>query len=165
MHRTISVIEFEKKSKSSFVSSSDYKELQNLCMQEEFKDIVSCYNSKICFKNYAGIIQLKNGTFIEVLPKICLSQNEEKKSKNIFKKMIMTLKSDYYKSFSQTHIGTEDFPLLEVFISVFLKELDKLIQLGLRKNYIKIEENALFMKGKLKVSQNFKSAVATWQRM
>lgn len=155
MPKTISAIEYERISKENLTESS-YKQLKELCLDEEYQDIMSYYNGKICFKNYAGIMQLKNGDFIEVLPKICFDSGCITPARKIFTKMIATLKSDYYKSFSDTNISCEKFPLLEIFITIFLNELDTLIKLGLRKNYIKITENSNFVKGKLKNIENIK---------
>lgn len=155
MSRTISVIEYEKVRKDE-LTELDYKYLKELCLDEQYKNILNCYNGKICFKNYAGVLQLKNGTFVEVLPKICFADSLKDYSRKIFIKMIAKLKSDYYKSFSETHISSDKFPLLEVFISIFLDELDKIIRKGLKKNYVKIVENSSFIKGKIKITQNIK---------
>src|SRR5574344_42686 len=154
MSNTISVIEYERVGKDDLGCESNYKQLKELCLQEHYKDVLNCYNGKICFNKYAGIIQLKNGTFVEVLPKICLEKEQAAESRAIFTKMIATLKSNYYKSFADTHISSADFPLLEVFITIFLDEVDKLIRLGLRKNYIKVIENSTFIKGKIKIAEN-----------
>src|SRR5574344_1253432 len=154
MSNTISVIEYERVGKDDLGCESNYKQLKELCLQEHYKDVLNCYNGKICFNKYAGIIQLKNGTFVEVLPKICLKKEQAAESRDIFTKMIATLKSNYYKSFADTHISSADFPLLEVFITIFLDEVDKLIRLGLRKNYIKVIENSTFIKGKIKIAEN-----------
>lgn len=155
MSKTVSVIEYERVSKDK-LKDSDYKHLKNLCFDEQYKDILNCYNGKICFKNYAGVLQLKNDTFIEILPKICFADSLIDKSRKIFTKMIAVLKSDYYKAFSETHISADKFPLLEVFIKIFLDELDNIVKKGLKRNYVKTTENSLFIKGKVKILQNIK---------
>lgn len=127
MSKTVSVIEYERVSKDK-LKDSDYKHLKDLCFDEQYKDILNCYNGKICFKNYAGVLQLKNDTFIEILPKICFADSLIDESRKIFTKMIAVLKSDYYKAFSETHISADKFPLLEVFIKIFLDELDNIVK-------------------------------------
>jgi 5-methylcytosine-specific restriction enzyme subunit McrC len=47
-------------------------------------------------------------------------------------------------------------PLLEIFISMFLDELDKLIKSGIKSDYIQKEENLKFLKGKLKLNEQLK---------
>jgi len=155
MTRTITVIEYEKAGKEK-LGEHNYKLLKELCLQEEFKDIMSCNNGQIYFSKFAGIIQLKNGAFIEVLPKTCFNEESKVEARNIFLKMIKTLKSTYYKSFDDTHINNDKFPLLEIFISIFLNELDELINLGIRKNYVRVSENSNFVKGKIKVAENIR---------
>ena len=155
MSKTITVIEYEKAGKDKF-GEKNYKLLKELCLREEFKEVMNCYNAHICFNKFAGIIQLKNGTFIEVLPKTCFEKENENEAKTIFLKMIKTLKSNYYKSFDNTNINNEKFPLLEVFITIFLNELDDLFKFGLRKDYIRIGENSNFVKGKIKIAENIR---------
>ena len=47
-------------------------------------------------------------------------------------------------------------PLLEIFISMFIEELTKLIQKGIKSDYILKEENLKFLKGKLKINEQIK---------
>ncbi len=155
MNKTISVIEFEQKSRQD-LTEQNFNQLKEMCLQEDYKDILSYNNGKICFKNYAGILELKNGDFIEVLPKICFGENKKEEGRRIFRDMIATLNSSYYKAFEDTSINCGKFPIMEIFITVFLNELDNLIRLGVRKNYIKVKENSNFIKGKIKIIDNLK---------
>lgn len=155
MNKTICVVEHERKSKQD-LTEENFNQLKEMCLQDEYKDIFSYQNGKICFKNYAGVLELKSGDFIEVLPKICFSENKQDECRTIFRNMIATLKSNYYKAFDNTNINCGNFPLMEIFITVFLNELDNLIRLGVRKNYVKISENSTFIKGKIKILNNIK---------
>lgn len=155
MNKTICVVEYERKSKQD-LTEQNFNQLKEMCLQDEYKDIFSYQNGKICFKNYAGVLELKSGDFIEVLPKICFSENKQDECRTIFRNMIATLKSNYYKAFDNTNINCGKFPLMEIFITVFLNELDNLIRLGVRKNYVKVSENSNFIKGKIKILNNIK---------
>ena len=155
MNKTICVVEHERKSKQD-LTEQNFNQLKEMCLQDEYKDIFSYQNGKICFKNYAGVLELKSGDFIEVLPKICFSENKQDECRTIFRNMIATLKSNYYKAFDNTNINCGKFPLMEIFITVFLNELDDLIRLGVRKNYVKVSENSNFIKGKIKILNNIK---------
>lgn len=155
MNRTICVVENERKSKQD-LTEQNFNQLKEMCLQDEYKDIFSYQNGKICFKNYAGVLELKSGDFIEVLPKICFSENKQDECRTIFRNMIATLKSNYYKAFDSTNINCGKFPLMEIFITVFLNELDNLIRLGVRKSYVKVSENSNFIKGKIKILNNIK---------
>jgi len=106
-------------------------------------------------QNFVGVIQTKDGTTIEILPKIA-DVSDEEKSKEILIKMLKTLKKSPFKNLNTAHLKSHKMPLLEIFISMFLEELAKLIQKGIKSDYITREENLKFLKGKLKISEQIK---------
>jgi len=121
------------------------------------------YGKILQAQNYVGIIQLKDGTTIEILPKIAKVEEEkeeeeskEKKSKEILIKMLKTLKKSPFKHFNTADLKSANMPLLEIFITMFLDELSDLVRKGIRSDYITKEENLKFLKGKLKISQQIK---------
>ena len=105
-------------------------------------------------QNYVGVIQTKDGTTIEILPKI--KNFDEQKSKDILIKMLKTLKNSPFKHFNSANLKASKMPLLEIFISMFLEELAKLVQKGIKSDYVQKEENLKFLKGKLKISEQIK---------
>lgn len=105
-------------------------------------------------QNYVGVIQTKDGTTIEILPKIeNIEEDVESKSKNILLKMLKTLKKSPFKNFNMAHFKSSNMPLFEIFITMFLDELEKLIQRGLKSDYITKEENLAYLKGKLNIKE------------
>jgi len=105
-------------------------------------------------QNYVGIIQTKDGTTIEILPKI---QNiDSSEAKKILINMLKTLKKSPFKNFNMANLKSAKMPLLEIFITMFLDELAKLLKKGLKSDYITKEENLKFLKGKLKINQQIK---------
>lgn len=105
-------------------------------------------------QNYVGVIQTKDGTTIEILPKI--KNLDETKSKEILIKMLKTLKKSPFKNFNMANLKSSKMPLLEIFIFMFLEELSKLIKKGIKSDYITQEENLKFLKGKLKINEQIK---------
>lgn len=105
-------------------------------------------------QNYVGVIQTKDGTTIEILPK--LHDEDENKSKEILIKMLKTLKKSPFKNFNMANLKSSKMPLLEIFISMFLAELAKLVQKGIKSDYLAKEENLKFLKGKLLISEQIK---------
>jgi len=105
-------------------------------------------------QNYVGVIQAKDGTTIEILPKIQNSDKDE--SKEILIKMLKTLRKSPFKNFNMANLKSSKMPLLEIFIAMFLDELGKLVQKGLKSDYISKEENVKFLKGKLKINEQIK---------
>jgi len=70
--------------------------------------------------------------------------------------MLKTLKDSPFKTFNTANLNLAKLPLLEVFISMFLDEVDKLVKQGIKKDYITKEENLKFLKGKLKLNTQIK---------
>jgi len=105
-------------------------------------------------QNYVGVIQTKDGATIEILPKIQNLDADE--SKNILIKMLKTLKKSPFKNCNMAHLKSSKMPLFEIFITMFLEELAKLIQKGIKSDYITKEENLKFLKGKLKINEQIK---------
>ncbi len=77
-------------------------------------------------------------------------------SKKILIKMLKTLRKSPFKNFNMANLKSANLPLLEIFITMFLVELEKLIQKGIKSDYISKEENLGFLKGKLKVKEQMK---------
>lgn len=106
-------------------------------------------------QNYVGVIQTKSGVTIEILPKIARNQDDNK-SKNILINMLKTLRNSPFKNYNTANLKSSNLPLLEIFITMFLVELEKLIQKGIKSDYIDREENLGFLKGKLKIKEQMK---------
>ena len=120
-------------------------------------------------QNYVGIIQAKNGDSLEILPKIHdndNSNNEEavENSKKILLTMLKTLKNHPFKNINIANLKSLNLPLLEVFISMFLDEVSKLIKIGIKSDYIELEDNLKFLKGKLKISEQIRKNIVHKER-
>ncbi|WP_319995840.1 McrC family protein [Trichococcus shcherbakoviae] len=106
--------------------------------------------------NYVGVLQTKSGLTIEILPKIH-GKNESSKKDNdvrkLFLKMLGAVKNIDGRTFSMAHLDTANTNLFEVFIRMFLGEVDSIIKQGLKSAYIGVEENEAFLKGKLLMKQ------------
>ena len=102
-------------------------------------------------QNYVGIIQTKDGTTIEILPKI--TNVDENESKSILVKMLKTLKKSPFKNFNMAHLKSSKMPLFEIFITMFLDELEKLIRRGIKSDYVTKEKNLAYLKGKLNIKE------------
>ncbi len=109
-------------------------------------------------KNYVGVIETRDHTTIEILPKIYLenTKDEIKTSRKIFLRMLRHLKNSPFKSIDNAFLKTTRFPLLEIFIHTFLEELEILIKRGVRKHYVNHNENVRFLKGSFDFSKQIR---------
>ena len=107
---------------------------------------------------YIGTIQTKDGQVIEILPKIYKSGSKEEDDKklcrHVFLKMLASFQQSQAKTFQDANLDTrENFPILEVYISRYLSEVERLLMDGINKNYTQVDENQKFLKGKLLVQK------------
>ncbi len=117
-------------------------------------------------KNYVGIVETSDGTIIEILPKIYLNHDETDKdkliseTKGVFLRMIKHLKDSPFAQIHNAHIDAMKFPLLEVFISSFIHELEILIERGIKQSYIEEEANLKYFRGRLNIKENIRFNLA-----
>ena len=107
---------------------------------------------------YVGTIQTKDGTTIEILPKIYKAggkQEEDKtKCREVFLNMLRHFTDTSARSFQNASLSTKKgFPILEVYISNYISAGEELILGGLKRNYANVSENQRFLKGKLDIGK------------
>ncbi len=147
----------KKERKGNYISSKNFEAIENFILSNEqaipYLKITTKkgYGKVLQAQNYVGVIQTKDGTTIEILPKIQEVSVEE--SKIILIKMLKTLKKSPFKNFNMAHLKSDKMPLLEIFITMFLDELSELIKKGIKSDYITKEENLAYLKGKLQIKE------------
>lgn len=142
-----------------------FEELQEFCCDKN-QNCGFDYNYKekcIKFDKYTGIIQLQDGTYLEILPKITHNASI-KDSRKIFENLILAshnLTKEYkYSKITNAQIQKSNY-ILEIFISIFCNDLMDILKKGIKKSYIKKEENLNNYKGKLKFSEHIKKNITT----
>lgn len=144
------------------ISKKDFFDIENFILKNSdenasFLSIGSGNGGKfIQARNYVGVLQTKSGLTIEILPKITDETKSDNKSRAVFIKMLKTLKNFPFKSSNLANLKTQNLPLLEIFISMFLCELETLVKKGVKSDYIMLEDNLKFLKGKLNINEQIK---------
>ena len=118
----------------------------------------------ITVKNYVGLIEMKNGFQVEILPKISFNDGEEDKTKAVFLKMLRSLKEFNSKVFNSASLNVDKFNLYEIFINMYLKEVSDLLKKGIKSGYVNIEDNLTKYKGKLIVKEQIRKNFAHEER-
>ena len=153
-------LQYKDNTKDNFIKKETFDSLEKFVLENEktaqYLKITtkSGFGKVLQAQNYVGVIQTKDGTTIEILPKIKNATTE--KSKDILIKMLKTLKNSPFKNLSVANLKSSKIPLFEIFISMFLEELTVLVRNGIKSDYISKEENLKFLKGKLKISEQIK---------
>ena len=156
----ITITEFERVYQHD-IDKKDFGDIENFILKNSdenapFLRIASGVGGKfIQARNYVGVLQTKSGLTIEILPKIA-DKNDAERSKAVFIKMLRTLKNFPFKSSNLASLKTQNLPLLEIFISMFLCELEALVKKGIKSDYVALEENLNFLKGKLNINEQIK---------
>ena len=121
----------------------------------------------ITLKNYVGLIQLKNGYQIQVLPKINFSSSNDvcnEDTKRIFLNMLRSMRDFPSKVFNDANLKIGQMNLYEIFINMYLQEVRKLVKHGIKSTYISWEDNKNFFKGKLLTSQHIRKNIIHKER-
>lgn len=103
--------------------------------------------------NYVGVLSTNSGLTIEILPKIANGQHDLNDVKKLFIKMLSTVKQINGKTFEMANLSVNDNRLIEIFISMFLNEVHEIIKRGLKPDYIVMEQNEPYLKGKLNIQK------------
>lgn len=109
--------------------------------------------------NQVGVVQFSNGLQVEVLPKIVAQpgENEREFLRKLLLRLLSHLKDYPFLIAGDAQLSAKkDYPILEVFISSYIRELNGICMNGLKNGYEKVRENLNVMKGKLLVSENIK---------
>lgn len=117
--------------------------------------------------NYVGLIQMANGTQIEILPKVSFDSEEDTdcvRTKKIFLRMLQSLKDFPCKVSAMSDLSIARLNLYEIFIRMYLDAVRQLVRQGIRSAYVSYEENLKVFKGKLNVAQQIRLNAAHQER-
>ena len=113
-------------------------------------------------RNYVGVINIDNKVQIEILPKIDIGNEYE--LRKLFLKLLSSLKEFKGKSFKNARLNDSKLPIYEVFIQMYLNEVQELLKKGLKSDYVTLKGNLPFFKGKLLVNQHIKQNIVRKDR-
>lgn len=106
---------------------------------------------------YVGYIQSPyNDERIQIYPKIELGDGGLKASQAILKKMLDVVYDLNARELSNADLDHQNLPLHEWIITKFLNELEKLLHIGLKRDYELVEESQPFVKGRLLLAQQIR---------
>lgn len=107
--------------------------------------------------NYVGVITMKDGTGIEILPKIYAPNGcDAAQAKRVLLEMLKTLRNMPYKSLQMSNINAARMSIFEIFIRMFISEVFVIVKRGLKCGYRIVEENSAVLKGKLMISEHIR---------
>lgn len=149
------------------LSDSDFRNLENFILDNRNKSSDNSEIMKISYlrgvgklitaQNYVGVISLKNGTVIEILPKIYRNNaQKEDDAKKILLKMLRAVYNIPYKNFQTANMELKNCNIFEVFIKIFIDEVFAVAKRGLKSGYVTRQDNLNVFKGRIKFSEHIR---------
>lgn len=125
----------------------------------------------ISAQNYVGVIELKSGRRIEILPKVFFPDGGsgkggdlEGRTRQVFLTMLQSLPDFDGQHFVDAMLDVKRLDIFEVFIRLYIREAMELAKRGLRSSYVTQEENLALFKGKLLLSEHIRHNAAHAER-
>ena len=117
--------------------------------------------------NYVGLIQLRSGQQIQILPKLDFGADAgdaDAQTKRVFLRMLRCLKNFPEKTSGTAHLDVAHMTIYEIFIRLYVQAVGELLRHGLKSAYLRQEENLPFYKGKLVFREHIKRNAAHRER-
>lgn len=110
---------------------------------------------------YAGIITLRDGTQIELVPQISADKEENKiVSKMLILRMLEAMIEVPVKKVNERYLKKEQLNIFEICVRMFLDEVENVVRGGLKQTYVPYRGNEPFVKGKTIYSEHAKKNYA-----
>lgn len=120
----------------------------------------------ITAKNYVGVITTRDGTEIEILPKLTLEGDDSDQTvRKVFLTMLRAVQEAPFKTFRTAHLNTSRMRLLDLFVRMFLDEAHRLIQCGLKSDYMVKQDNETCVRGKIVFSEHIRKNLLHRERI
>lgn len=114
---------------------------------------------------YVGIIMLKDGTQIEILPQIKLDFDENIiASKLLILRMLDAIREVPIKNVDELYFKKEQLSIFEMCVRMFTDEVLSVVRNGLKQTYVPYQGNEMFVKGKTLYSEHARKNFAHKER-
>ena len=138
--------------KDKFDKLKEFIKANKLHEEPKFFEISKDY---VIPQNFIGSINIDDIS-IEIFPKIPLIKDNKDKKRKRFLEILEYVETFNENIYENLEIGNENMPILEIFISNFIEEVEKILKKGLVYSYINKSENILYFKGKLDLANHIK---------
>ena len=162
-NRHIAVREHESIAGLDDADQSDLKDfvLANLAEDGggQVRPVLGLRNGQLHARNHVGIIETQRGTTVEILPKVELSKCEagEDDTRKVFLKMLRAYRALRFAQLNRASItALRRFNMLNVFVRLFLEDLQRLTQRGLARRYQAVEDNLPCLRGRIQFAEHIR---------
>ena len=106
-------------------------------------------------QQYVGVIYTESGCQIEILPKISKETSSEK-AREILVKMLVELRDSPFRRGVMSNLDVHKMPLFELLMRQFLDSVGDIVRKGIARAYVDRQDNLIFIRGKLLLSEHIK---------
>ena len=141
-----------------FISKNKFNKLKEFIKTNKLDEdpkFFKIFKDYIIPQNFIGSINIDDIS-IDIFPKIPLVKDNKNQEKERFLEILEYVEIFNENIFENLEIGNQDMPILEIFISNFINEVEKIVKKGLLYSYINKSENTLYFKGKLDLTSHIK---------
>ena len=124
-------------------------------------------NGKLHARNHVGIVETRQGTVVEILPKVDFGDGaaNEQETRQVFLTMLRCYRGLRFAQFNQASIrDLSRYPMLDVFIRLFLEDLLRLTKRGLARHYQPVEDNLPCLRGRVQFAEHIRRNMANGAR-
>ncbi|MGC9458847.1 McrC family protein [Vibrio genomosp. F10] len=154
----------------TLISQQSFCYLEQLCLGTKSRETAQLLQLRVRnglkvlqVKSYVGVLRTPSGEQIEILPKVGRrSETIEKgvdESREILLAMLKRLGDFRFISPSNSSVQSRKMPLFDVFVAQFLSAVNDLVKRGLKSDYVSVQDNLAYQKGKLLVSKQLRHNV------
>ena len=176
--KTVSLIEFQRLcSDRTFqlsncpdgwksISDAGYVELREFVLEaaasgvEVMKLSSRAGRESLVAQNYVGVVTTRSGSTVEILPKVCPDElpadARVEFASAALKRMLPALRGGAFRNLGRAELATERMPLFELFVSMFVEEVERVVRAGLRSGYSVVDGNERFLRGKLLLDEDMR---------
>ena len=159
----ISVHVFREHQPLTGLKEEEYADLKDFALanptdqQGKYRPVLTLRNKQLHAGSYVGVIETRRGTVIEILPKMDFGDSDEARTRQVFLRMLRTYRGLRTAQFNETRISDlRNFPMLDVFVRLFLTDLVRLTQRGLARRYASVEDNLPRLRGRIRFPQHIR---------
>ena len=120
-------------------------------------------NGDLAASKHVGVVTTRRGVVVEILPKIDLggeSDPDHERTRQVFLRMLRCSRRQPLELPESGIRAMRRFPMLEVFVRQFLRNVETLTRAGFARRYVLVEESLPYLRGRLLFREQLRRNVA-----
>lgn len=137
------------------ITAEQFRDLHRFALSEEGQKLLQAGNGWVKTRSSVGVIATRSGLTLQIIPKIYRTADSEDQyvvAQRVLLAMLRALQPwSWSRQTDDAALKTARMPLLELFIRLFLDEVQQVIRTGLHRYYKTCQADQNFLRGQLLV--------------